>query len=238
MNLRCARLDRAEVCATCGARTLAFCAALDLDELPELAAIRHDVTFGADQELFADGDAAESIFNLIAGCVRLSKLLPDGRRQISEFVLPGEYFGMVTGELYPFAAEAVTEGRLCRFSRRALDDLGERHPALHRRMLHMAWDEVTRMQEQQLLLGRKTPVERLASFLLTLAARYARIGVQAAPLHLPMNRSDVADYLGLTVETVSRTFTRLTKDGLIRLPRSAEVVLADPDGLAALAEAE
>lgn len=227
----------AVVCAKCGVRTLAFCAALDELGLRDLAAIRDDASFDAGRELFDDGDPASDIYSLISGCVRLFKLLPDGRRQVTGFILPGEYFGMVTADRFPYAAEAVIGSRACRFPRRELEQVAERHPELQRRMLHMAWDEVTRMQDQILLLGRKAPQERVASFLLTMAARYARIGVTANPLMLPMSRGDIADYLGLTVETVSRTFTRLRKDRLIALPRSAEVVLLSPEGLAELADA-
>jgi len=237
VNYRYFGVEQSGTCGKCGARTLAFCAALDDLGLERLAAIRHDVRLDAGDELFDDGDAASDIYNLVSGCIRLFKLLPDGRRQVTGFVLPGEYFGMVTADRFPYAAEAVTESRACRFPRRGLEDVADRHPALQRRLLHMAWDEVTRMQGQILLLGRKTPQERIATFLLTLAQRYARIGVAASPLLLPMNRGDIADYLGLTVETVSRTFTRWRKMGLIELPRSSEILLRAPDELAELADA-
>jgi CRP/FNR family transcriptional regulator, anaerobic regulatory protein len=230
-------VEPAGTCARCGVRTLAFCAALDDPGLRELAAIRSEVDFRAGRELFDDGDPASDIYSLISGCVRLFKLLADGRRQVTGFILPGEYFGMVTAQRFPYAAEAVIESRACRFPRQQLEEVAERQPELQRRMLHMAWDEVARMQDQILLLGRKAPQERVASFLLGLAARYARIGLEANPLLLPMSRGDIADYLGLTVETVSRTFTRLRKDGLIALPRSAEVVLLSPERLAELADA-
>ena len=136
------------------------------------------------------------------------------------------------------AAEAVTPIRACRFNRAALDGLGERFPHLQRRMLEMAWDEVARLQEQMLLLGRKTPKERIASFILGLSDRHARIGFEASPLKVAMSRGDIADYLGLTVETVSRSFTSLRKEGLIALPESSRIELRDREALLSLADAE
>lgn len=217
---------------------LAFCSVLGDEGMSELEAIRHDTAHDAGQGIFDEGDLANNVYNVTEGCVRLFKLLPDGRRQVIGFVLPGEYFGLVTEREYPHSAEAVTPARSCRFNRTALDALGQRYPEMQRRMLQMAWDEVGRLQEQMVLLGRKTPKERIASFLLGLSDRHERIGFEASPLSVAMSRGDIADYLGLTVETVSRSFTSLKKQGLIALPESSRVVLSDRDALMALAGTE
>lgn len=226
------------VCSQCGVRTLAFCAALDEEEMLDLETIRRESSFSAGQDIFEDGERADEVFNLISGCVRLFRLIADGRRQVIGFILPGEYFGLITAEHYPYFAEAVIESRACRFQRAELEGVAERHPQLQRRMLQMAWDEVARMQEQLLLLGRKTPRERIASFLLALSERYLRLGQPENPLIIAMSRSDIADYLGLAVETVSRNFTKLKNDGVILLPESSRVILQDRESLVALADAE
>jgi CRP/FNR family transcriptional regulator len=209
---------REGVCSDCDVCMLAFCSVLGDEGMGELEAIRHDTVHESGQGVFDEGDLANNVYNVTEGCVRLFKLLPDGRRQVIGFVLPGEYFGLVTEREYPHSAEAVTPARSCRFNRTALDTLGQ--------------------QEQMVLLGRKTPKERIASFLLGLSDRHERIGFEASPLSVAMSRGDIADYLGLTVETVSRSFTSLKKQGLIALPESSRVVLQDRDGLMALAGTE
>jgi CRP/FNR family transcriptional regulator len=229
---------RTGVCGDCEVCTLAFCSVLSAEEMVDLVAIRHEVALDAGHSVFETGDTAKNVFNLTTGCVRLFKLLSDGRRQVIGFVLPGEYFGLITELDYPYSAEAVTLIRACRFRREALDGLGERYPHLQRRMLQMAWEEVARLQEQMVLLGRMTPKRRVASFLLGLSERHERLGFPASPLMVAMSRGDIADYLGLTIETVSRSFSSLRKDGLIALPESTRVVLQDRAALLALVDSE
>ena len=229
---------RGGFCGKCEVCTLAFCSVLSTEEIKDLEAIRRDAVHDAGHGIFEEGDPANNVYNVTTGCVRLFKLLSDGRRQIIGFVLPGEYFGLITAAEYPYSAEAVTPIHACRFNRDALDGLGECYPHLQRRMLQLAWEEVARLQEQMVLLGRKTPKERIASFLLGLSDRHRRIGFQASPLTVAMSRGDIADYLGLTVETVSRSFTSLKKAGLIALPESSCVVLQDREALLALAGVE
>jgi CRP/FNR family transcriptional regulator len=148
--------------------------------------------------------------------LKLSKLLPDGRRQITGFLLPGDYLGLAFAERYICSAEAVTPVRLCRFPRSAFLALLDQFPALEKALLGRAATELAAAQKQMLLLGRKTARERVASFLLQLAEREGADDGMA--MDLPMTRTDIADYLGLTIETVSRTLTNLRKTGLIALP--------------------
>ena len=148
--------------------------------------------------------------------LKLSKLLSDGRRQVTGFLLPGDYLGLASAERYIYSAEAVTPVRICRFARAAFLGLLEQFPALEKALLGRAATELAAAQKQMLLLGRKTARERVATFLAELAAR---AGNQGGVVELSMTRTDIADYLGITTETVSRTLTSLRKDGLIDIPR-------------------
>ncbi|HYD99220.1 MAG TPA: helix-turn-helix domain-containing protein, partial [Alphaproteobacteria bacterium] len=192
---------------------------------------------GAAEAGIAEGEPADHLFNVTAGTVKLYKLLPDGRRQITGFLGPGDMLGLAAGTGYAYSAEAVTEAALCRFPRLRLEALLDEQPAMRRRLFAMARDELAAAQEQMLLLGRKTAREKTASFLLGLAERAARRGGPADAVEVAMSRADIADYLGLTTETVSRTLTAMKAAGLIRLLAGGRIVLADRAALAGLAQA-
>jgi CRP/FNR family transcriptional regulator len=183
-----------------------------------------------------EGDPADNFFNITAGTAKLYKLLPDGRRQITGFAHAGIFLGLAVSSTYAFSAEAIDQVRFCRFPRQKLQTLLDDFPALEKRLLETASNELVAAQEQMLLLGRKTARERLASFLIAQ-------GLLARPCHrgsdeiaLPMSRGDIADYLGLTIETVSRTFTRLKNEQLISIPNATTVTVLDRGGLLSLAE--
>jgi CRP/FNR family transcriptional regulator, anaerobic regulatory protein len=185
--------------------------------------------------LYPGRRCGERLFNITGGTAKLFKLLPDGRRQITGFVAVGHFLGLAVSDTYAFSAEAITEVRYCRFSRPRLPGLLDDFPLMEKRLLEVASNELVAAQEQMLLLGRKTARERLASFLIA----HSRQGVMChhprRQFALPMTRADIADYLGLTIETVSRTFTKLRKDALIDIPSSTEVVIRDWDALEDLA---
>ncbi len=163
-------------------------------------------------------------------------MLPDGRSQISGFVFRSVFLGISAGGGYSYSAEAVSDTVLCRFPRRQLFLLFDRFPKLESRLLGIATDELTAAQDQMLLLGRKTAAEKIASFLLQLARRMG-VDVEAnAPIPVPMSRGDVADYLGLTVETVSRTLGKLKRDGLITISSAHQIQVVDAEALAEIAE--
>ena len=163
--------------------------------------------------------------------VRISKLLPDGRRQVTGLLFPGDFLGLAFNESYTYSAEAVGPSTLCRFPRTDLERLLSEHPKMERRLLGMASNELATAQDQMLLLGRKTAREKLATFLLMLSARAERRGHPGNPIDVPMTRADIADYLGLTIETVSRTFTVLRKSGLIEAQGAASIFLPDPEAV-------
>jgi len=222
-------------CAQCDARERNFCAALDPTELAEVAKVMTEATLPPGGMLFHEGTPADYVMNVTGGAVKLFKLLGDGRRQILGFRFAGDFLGLSAGADYVYSAEALNESRLCRFPRKKLDGLRERFPRLDRRLLSLSIEELTAAQEQLLLLGRKTAEERLVSFLILLSQGQVRRGLKPDPITLPMTRSDIADYLGLTIETVSRTFSALKKKGLIELQDTTHVHLVDRDKLEEIA---
>ncbi|MFN4088531.1 MAG: Crp/Fnr family transcriptional regulator [Alphaproteobacteria bacterium] len=225
-------------CRDCEVRSRAVCSALEPHELAELNAIVTEVNLAPQQAVFFEGDPALYAFSVTRGVARLSKMLPDGRRQVTGFLYPGDFLGFAYHDAYAYTAEAVTDLRLCRFPRQKLTALFDAHPKLERRMLAIASNELELAQDQMLLLGRKHARERLASFLLNLSERAVRHGEPPDPIELPMNRTDIADYLGLTIETVSRTFSQLIQRGVIRALTTHRIALKDRDALVSIAEGD
>jgi CRP/FNR family transcriptional regulator, nitrogen fixation regulation protein len=178
-------------------------------------------SFAPDQEIFGEGDLADFLFEVVSGAVRTYKLLSDGRRQIDAFHFPGDIFGIEMGGEHRFSAEAIQEVTVRAIRRRSLDALARGEPELPSRLFAAMALSLERAQNHMLLLGRKSAREKIASFLLGLADRNSG----AKTLELPMSRADIADHLGLTIETVSRTLTQLQREKLIELPSSRRVIV-------------
>lgn len=223
-------------CTECGVRHHSICSVLDEAELAELAAIQTSVTYDAHAPIMAEGDTAGHFYNITEGAVLLYKLLPDGRRQITGFLFPGDFMGIAAEETFACSAEALLPSRLCRFTRKDFIRLLDRIPKLERRLLTLASHELVEAQEQMLLLGRKTARERLCSFILALSRRAELKGADPHAVRVPMSRADIADYLGLTMETVSRNFTQLKTSGVIQLREGGVTYIPDIDRLAVMAE--
>src|SRR3984885_14209320 len=199
---RCRHGRGSNGCDDCKVRLFSVCGALEPSELDELDRISQVRNFPARTMLFDQGALAGSVFNVTEGVVRLYKSLPGGRRQIVGFALPGDFLGLALMDRYGVAAEAVTQVRVCRFGRSAFLAYVDGRPHLLRRLHEFAGHELSLAQDQMLLLGRRTAEEKIATFLLNLQTRNARIGVFSVTVPLPMTRQDIADYLGLTIETV------------------------------------
>ncbi|HLY55307.1 MAG TPA: helix-turn-helix domain-containing protein [Stellaceae bacterium] len=228
-----ARSAAPDPCARCDARGRSVCNAIDDPDLHRLAAMAV-VTFADPGSTFiGEGEPADHFFNITRGTVKLFKLLPDGRRQITGFCRAGDFLGLAVSRTYAFSAEAVDRVRFCRFSRRRLEGLLDDFPAFERRLLDFASNELVAAQEQMLLLGRKTARERVASFLLSQEDPHT--AGEAGMACLPMTRTDIADYLGLTIETVSRTLSQLKRDRVIRAASLSEIEFADRARLEAIA---
>jgi CRP/FNR family transcriptional regulator len=230
----CARSRGTSHCDSCEVRSLAVCAALGMDELHELDALVHQVHFEPKSTFVHQGDEASAVFSVTQGVVRLYKLLSDGRRQIIGFAMPGDFLGLALNSRYGFSADAVDEVTLCRFDRREFDRLVTAKPHFLRRLHEFATHELVIAQEQMTLIGRRSAEERIAAFLLAMQERWARIKGPSVTIQLPMQRIDMADYLGLTIETVSRTLTKLARDKVILIVPEAVRVL-DQRQLASLA---
>jgi len=173
---------------------------------------------------------------LASGAVKIYTLLADGRRQVTGFMFPGDFLGMSVDDEHAFTAEALSESELWWFSRRAFDTFVETRPQVERELYRLAAHELAAAQQQMVLLGRKTAAERLASFFLLILERKERVsGLRESHFELPMSRLDIADYLGLTKETVSRMLGQLRSSGLIRLASQDHVEVLNRAGLDGMA---
>jgi len=219
--------------------TLAMCRGLGRQAATNLAAISSLQKFEAGKALFSEGDQADNVYEVVRGMLRLYKLLPDGRRQITGFLSAGHLLGLAHQEQYLYTAEAVTDVTLCRYPRRHFDRLVDELPGFARRLLAVTADELRAAQDQMLLLGRKAASEKIASFLLMMADWHDRDDESdGKQVHVPMGRADIADYLGLTMETGSRPLPKLRSQGVIALPSHSLVELLDREQLAELAAGE
>lgn len=222
-------------CANCMASHLAICSDLDDEQMIHLSSLIDHMKVTAGRMIFQECDDAVAAFTVTSGVVKQYKLLSDGRRQIIGFHFAGDLIGLPRGATYPATAEAVTDVTLCRFPRKRLSALMDDYPALEKRLLAKVRDELQTAQEQMLLLGRKTAQERIATFLLHLSDRAAPGCLDAdGRLTLHMSRGDIADYLGLTTETVSRCFTRLRKAGVIQVDAHGHIAIVGHEHLEAL----
>ena len=185
--------------------------------------------FARDSEIYGENEPAEYLYKVISGTVRTYKVLVDGRRQIGAFHVPGDVFGFETGEKHTLSAEAITECKIAVIKRTALMAIAERDNEVARYMLTLTTRELQRAQAHMLLLV-KSAQERVATFLLEMAERVSTPGT----VELSMSRQDIADYLGLTIETVSRTLGRLEKTDTIEVSSSRRIVLRDHSALSRL----
>lgn len=181
------------------------------------------VRFDRNAEIFGADEPADYVYKVMSGAVRTVRFSADGRRQIMAFHMPGEVFGLERGPHHEFTAESVTECDLVAVKRSAIQRAASENIGAAQALLQLAADQLERAQQHVLLLGRKGAGERVAGFLLALADRFTVKG----ELDLPMSRLDIADYLALTIETVSRAFTQMERDHAIGLPSSRHVVVRD-----------
>jgi CRP-like cAMP-binding protein len=203
-------------------------------ELETLVGIGVTIEAGAGQTIVLEGDPCTHCFRVLTGAVRLYKGTADGRRQLIDFLVAGDSFGLL-GSHYSYGVEAITRSTLVRASRATLAAALREQPAMAERLIERAAAELARAHEHMLLLGRKNAQEKVASLLVDLARRLGADQSRPA-FRLPISRQEMADQLGLTIETVSRTITRLKQEGLIALPTPQDVVLRRPAELAAFAE--
>tara|TARA_R110002110_G_scaffold413827_1_gene642002 strand:- start:1439 stop:2143 length:705 start_codon:yes stop_codon:yes gene_type:complete len=193
------------------------------------------VSVARNRTVFNDGDRADYAYKVVSGAIRLCKLLPDGRRQIADFCLPGDYFGLGLQDDYIFSAETVSDAVIIRYPRRSALNDGHLSAIARKTIMTALLRELSSAQLHLLMLGCQSARERLASFLLMLYDRQAGAGDTPGRVFLPMGRQDVADYLGLTIETVSRSIGELKRCGVIMTLSAREIILCDAEALRELA---
>ncbi|MEL6549034.1 MAG: helix-turn-helix domain-containing protein [Pseudomonadota bacterium] len=181
--------------------------------------------------LYYEGDEVTHLFFIETGVLRLTRLLEDGRRQVIAFGYPGDIIGFPADNMHHTDCDALTPASLRPVSRRALDDVTA-NPELHALLVRAALQEISGMQDHFMMLGRKTAAEKVASFLNVLLERIGDADTHPPVVDLPMSRSDIADFLGLTTETVCRCLTALRKAGIIRLDGINKVAVLDTAALA------
>ncbi len=196
------------------------------------------INFIAGRTIVIEGDPIEYVYRILSGTVRLYKAVADGRRQIIDFLGPTDCFGLTGLEQHPCSVETITEVVMVRYPRQRLEAAVEERPDLGRQLLRLACEELGRAQQRMLLLGRKNADERVATFLLDLAERQDVSEEGDDCVHLAMSRQDIADHLGLTIETVSRIFSRFRLAGLIDLPDRSAATLRDVAGLSRIADGD
>ena len=222
------------LCASCEARHRGICGALSSEQLVTLARTSWKHKAEAGEELAGEAESIDHYSNVLSGVVKLSKMLPDGRQQIVGLQFAPDFLGRPFKEESVVAAQAATDVALCSFPRRSLERMIADQPELKHRLLEQTLEELDQAREWMVMLGRKTAVEKVASFLLMIAHNIdpEADDKSSATFDLPLSRAEIADFLGLTIETVSRQLTRLRADGVIRIELSRHITI---DSLARLA---
>lgn len=229
-------------CGDCPIRHKAVCARCDAAELAELDKIKNYRSFQAGQTIAWAGDPLDFVASVVQGVAKLTRTLEDGRTQMVGMLLPSDFLGRPGREKAAYTVTAVTDVTMCCFRRKPFEEVVRKMPHVASQLLDMTLDELQTAREWMLILGRKTAREKIASLLVILARRAAALKL-AAPkgevrIELALTREAMADYLGLTLETVSRQFSSLKADGIIRLEGLRQVIVPDFDALMAEASEE
>jgi len=227
------------LCEACEARHKGICGGLTPDELVSLSKVTSIRAYPAGTELSSEDEAPDAYANILSGVVKLSKLLSDGRQQIVGLQFAPDFLGRPFAEKNGVTAEAATDVTLCRFPREDLHEMMASSGGLELRLHQQSLKELDDAREWMLTLGRRNATEKVAMFLLQLAKHSdptRRLSPdQPMPIVVPLSRSDIADFLGLTIETVSRQFTKLRKDGVITEISGRSLMLSSLNNLEELA---
>jgi CRP/FNR family transcriptional regulator len=229
-------------CSQCVVRNRAICSGLLPDELLALGKLGRKQIVGRGQTLLWEGDESLVVANVIGGVLKLAVSTADGREQIVGVVFASDFIGRPFGKESPYSVTALTDAEVCVFTRSAFDGFAKEHPDLQHKLLQRTLDELDRARQWMMLLGKKTASERIATLLLEISARTSDNGCAIMPtaldsFELPMDRQQMGDLLGLTIETVSRQLTKLKGAGMIDIPDRRSIVIKDRNRLKNLAEA-
>ncbi|MBM9596379.1 transcriptional regulator FnrL [Roseitranquillus sediminis] len=227
----------AQGCDSCPIRRRTVCSLCEPEELRRLEKIKYYRTYEAGQPIMWAGDRIEFVASLVCGVATLSQTMKDGRTQMVGLLFPSDFLGRPGRTLAVFDVVAVAETTLCCFRRRPFEALMRDTPHISQRLLEMALDELDAAREWMILLGRKTAREKIASFVAMTARRQAALDATAPrpgmAVTIPLTRDDMANYLGLTLETVSRQISALKREGIVRLDGNRRIVIPDFDRLIA-----
>ncbi|WP_416896874.1 MAG: Crp/Fnr family transcriptional regulator [Minwuia sp.] len=224
-------------CQICAVRHKSVCGALDERELAALNAIAHQKLLARGEPIMNADDHVDYFANIVHGAVKLTKLLSDGRQQIVGLQFAPDFLGRAYKDRSPYFAEAATDLELCIFPRAGFERLLKEYPGLEMRLFQDTLNELDAARDWMLLLGRKTAAEKVASFIELIARRTPMIGcahsddMKEVRFELPLSRTEIADYLGLTIETVSRQIGKLKSSGIIRLHATREMSVLDMEAL-------
>lgn len=228
-------INQAGRCQSCVVHDLAICALLHDQELAELEILKLQKSYPSGTVIFQEGKPCEKVYTVISGAVRLVKTLSDGRRCITGFAFPGDFLGFINKGTHVLTAEALTPVSVCVFDRENIDLYFRHHSAVRDRFFDMTKEALQRSYENQLILSRLSPLEKIARFLYDLIQRLENCRLGSSPLQLFMNRTDIADHLGLTIETVSRCFSKLKVQGVIKLVSVNQVEILNRTALRRIA---
>jgi CRP/FNR family nitrogen fixation transcriptional regulator len=192
--------------------------------------IATEFSYSKEEEIYGEGEPSEYVYQVIRGAVRTYKLLNDGRRQIGAFHLPGDVFGLEPGSAHRLTAEAIADTTVRLVKRRSLEAAAGSNVRVAHNLWTMTAGDLRHAEDHMLLLGRKTAMERVATFLLEMDRRLAKAGMMA----LPMCRRDIGDYLGLTLETVSRALSQLHSEGVVGFSGARQIVLRNRQRLCSM----
>ena len=221
-------------CSECNIRPYSFCRCLKEEKLKEFSKISSEKKFKNKENIFLQQDDAKNIYNITEGNVKIYQLIDDGRIQIIGFLYPGDFFGSYKNGKYNYCAEAIGDARVCTFEQKKLDYYIENNMALAKELLNQTSYELTLAQDRMGVLGKLDATERLAKFLINISEQRKRIGWQNNPLSLPMTRQDIADYLGLTIETVSREVSKLKTSNIVKVLSAKQIYINNFDKLSKL----
>ncbi len=222
-------------CSRCVARSSSLCAILADEDMHRLYGLATDMQFEAGGLLLRQEGPADHVFSLRSGHANVFRLTADGKRQILAFLFPGDFVGFTSEDNYHYGVAAISAVEACRFDRTALEVLIEAFPQMDRKLRFTLTRAMDASFELLFTLGRKDALQKVASFLWYVSYRQRKLGRPDNPVHLPMRRADIADFMGLTVETVSRAMTLLKQMNAIRLHGHYDVEIADMNRLRSIA---
>lgn len=221
-------------CGTCIARSSTLCASLSDADMHQLYGIATEQAFKTGESLLHQEQTADFVFSIQSGYANMFRLTSDGKRQILAFLFPGDFVGFTSEDNYHFGVSAISSLKVCRFDRVKLEALIEQHPEMDRKLRFTLVRAMDASFELMFSLGRKDALQKVASFIWFVSYRHRKLHRPDNPIHLPMRRSDIADFMGLTIETVSRAFTAMRDADVIRLHGAYDVEIVDMERLRSL----